>query len=72
MVCLVNIRDRRTALHRAVEGNQHKLIPLLLMADPKVTNLQDKNGHSALHLACQMNLKNCATALFVSYYAICR
>ena len=55
-----------TALHRAIEGNQHKIIPLLLAADPKVANIQDRNGRSPLHLACELNHKNCVISLFVS------
>lgn len=67
LVCLTSTRDGMTALHRAVEGNQHKIIPLLLAADPKVANIQDRNGRSPLHLACDLNHKNCVISLFVSY-----
>ena len=58
--------DRCSALHRAIEGNQFKLIPLLLTADPNIVNIQDKNGQSALHRACHQNLKKCILALCVS------
>lgn len=72
IVCLVN-RDGRTALHRAVEGNQHRNVPLLLQADPNITNIQDKNGQTALHLACHFSRSKCIRALFVSplpYYIL--
>ena len=69
-MCLSNSRDGTTALHRAVEGNQSKVIPLLLSADPKVANIQDKNGRTALHLACHLNHKECVIALFVSHALI--
>ena len=46
-----------TALHCAVDGKNHKTIPLLLQADPLVANIQDKNGKTALHLACHLSLK---------------
>ena len=66
IVCLVN-RDGRTALHRAVEGKQHKnIITLLLQADPNVANIQDKNGQTALHYACHVNHAKCVKALLVS------
>ncbi len=67
LLCLINTYDRCSALHRAIEGNQFKLIPLLLAADPNIVNIQDKNGQSALHRACHQNLKKCILALCVSH-----
>ena len=41
----------RSALHHAVEANQHGSLRLLLEADPGLATLQDSDGRNVLHLA---------------------
>ena len=49
----VNPHDRQTALHRAAHAGQTDNVILLLKADPECANAQDRNGDTAIHLACQ-------------------
>lgn len=65
VVCLTSLRDGCTALHRAVEGNQHRVLPMLLTADPQVANIQDRNGQTVLHFACRSVSGRCIDALLV-------
>ncbi|XP_072032648.1 uncharacterized protein [Amphiura filiformis] len=41
----------RSALHHAVEANQHGSLRLLLEADPGLATLQDSDGRNVLHLS---------------------
>eukprot|EP00731_Ephydatia_muelleri_P012757 Em0007g67a len=52
-------RDGKTALHKAVSANQSENVNLLLSADPRGANIQDKAGNTPLHLACQLGHKRC-------------
>ena len=49
------------ALHRAASLDQHKIVSLLLKEDPLCANMQDKEGNTALHLACHKAHKHSCT-----------
>lgn len=52
-------RDKQTALHKAILTNRSENAHILLSADPKGANIQDRAGNTPLHLACQLEHKRC-------------
>ena len=60
-------RDGKTALHKAVSANQSENVNLLLSADPRGANIQDKAGNTPLHLACQLGHKRCLRVILVRF-----
>lgn len=60
-LCAINPYDGRFPIHRAVECVDkragHTILALLLKKDPDIVNLQDRDGYTALHLACQLERK---------------
>ena len=65
VVRMTNLRDGCTALHRAAESGQHLAIPMLIEADPRVKDMQNHAGQTALHVACNLMDKKCVAALLV-------
>ena len=66
IIRLTSSRDGQTALHRAAESNQYDNVSLLLNEDPMCANIQDKQGNTALHLACWRAHKRTVKILLVS------
>ena len=65
IIRLSSPRDGQTALHRAANSDQHEIVSLLLTEDPLCANIQDKNGNTALHLACHKAHKRTVNTLLV-------
>ena len=53
------------ALHRAANSDQHEIVSLFLTEDPLCANIQDKEGNTALHLACRKEHKRTVNTLLV-------
>lgn len=58
-------QDGQTALHKAVVANRSENVHILLSADPRGANIQDKAGNTPLHLACQHGHKRCLRVILV-------
>ena len=65
IIRLSSPRDGQTALHRAANSDQHEIVSLLLTEDPLCANIQDKDGNTALHLACRKAHKCTVNTLLV-------
>ena len=65
IIRLTSPRDGQTALHRAASSDQHDIVSLLLTEDPLCANIQDKEGNTALHLACRKAHKRIVNTLLV-------
>ena len=65
IIRLTSPRDGQTAVHRAASSDQHEIVSLLLTEDPLCANIQDKEGNTALHLACHKAHKRTVNTLLV-------
>ena len=65
IIRLTSLHDGQTALHRAANSDQHKIVSLLLNEDPQCANIQDTDGNTALHQACRKAHKNTIKTLLV-------
>lgn len=67
-----NPYDGRSPIHRAVECTEKNagltIVNLLLKTDSEIANLQDRDGFSPLHLACQLDRKKIVKKLLVSCF----
>lgn len=52
LIRFCNPRDGQTALHRASAASRHQNVALLMRSDAELANVQDLDGNTALHLAC--------------------
>lgn len=66
LIRYVNVRDGRTALHRACEATNPQKVALLLKRDEELANIVDYGGDTGLHLACNKGDKQTVQALLVS------
>ena len=65
IIRLTSPHDGQTALHRTANSDQHEIVSLFLTEDPLCANIQDKEGNTALHLACRKEHKCTVNTLLV-------
>ena len=65
IIRLTSPHDGQTALHRAANSGKHEIVSLFLTEDPLCANIQDKEGNTALHLACRKAHKCTVNTLLV-------
>ena len=65
IIRLTSPHDGQTALHRAANSGKREIVSLFLTEDPLCANIQDKEGNTALHLACRKEHKHTVNTLLV-------